>query len=226
MASLALATGSLILGTGISLAGQRAAQESTVAGAEAQIEIEDMNRAFQKNLFEGQIERQQPFIDAGNIALPDLVKAIQNKGDASSLPSATLRRDIVGEFLGEQSPDFIREQAFGDIDASETEINKGRLSNLVNVGLGAVSGEAQTGANLAANLENSFIKEGNIQGQSLQDQAIARQNQGATVLRSLSTLPQLYAATAGRGNRLPDFDTPSGFGTYNSGTGFRSAFER
>lgn len=194
MAAIAAVTIPVVIGTGVTVYGQRAAQKTTEIGAEAQAEVEEQGREFNQAIFDVQKDRQQPFVDVGNLALPDYLSAIKNEGDASNLPSAGIRRGIVGDFLGEQAPEFIKQNAFGDINAEETEINKARLQNLVNLGVGGVGGIAKTGANLASNLGSSFLNESDIKSQSLQDSAIARQNQQATILRSLSSIPALAVA--------------------------------
>lgn len=191
-----------------SLYQQKAASKTQVAGAEAEAAVEDMNLEFQQDLFEGQIERQTPYLEAGNVALPELVKAIQNRGDASQLPTTQIKRDIVGEFLGEQAPDFVTEKAYGDIDATEAELNKDRLSNLVNVALGSTGSTAESGANLASNIGSSLINTANIESQSLADQAANRSNMVATGVSAISSLPALVAAYQGRQANSPITTTP------------------
>lgn len=193
MASLAGVIGGVV----IQGAGQEKASQTTQAGVETQADIEGLNREFQSDLFDKQIERQQPFVDVGNLALPEFINAIHNQGDASGLPAATLRRDIVGEFLGEQAPEFVRENAFADINAVETEANKGRLSDLVNIGLGGAGNVARTGTGLTTNISNSIAGEGNLIAQGLQDQAASRQNISENTVNQLSALPALIAASRG-----------------------------
>lgn len=185
------------LGIGAQAGAGRAAQKTSVAGAEAQAEIEGLRRDAAQKEFERQIGRQQPYLDVGGKALPEFISAISNKGDASDLPATQIQGDLIAEFLGDEAPDFIKERAMTNLGAVEAERNKGRLADLVSVGLGGAMSSAGSGVDLGTTLSRSLAQEGDVRGQALQDSATARQNTINQVVGSLSGLPAFIAANRG-----------------------------
>lgn len=183
----------LIAQAGAGAAAGETERASTVEGARAQANIEKMSRDFAKERFEKDLERQEPFLEAGREALPELVAAIQNQSDVTNLPGFTTQQAVRNEFLGE-TPAFIKERADQALEAFEGEKNKGRLLDLVNIGLGSAGSAGQTRVNLGSQVGRSLGQVGNIQAQALQDAAVQRQNTINQLGESLSGLPAYYAA--------------------------------
>ncbi len=207
---LALAALPTILGIGAQAGAGRAAQKTSVAGAEAQAEIEGLQREAATKEFDRQISRQQPFLDVGGQALPEFISAISNKGDAAGLPATQIQGDLIAEFLGDEAPAFIKERAMTNLGAVEAERNKGRLADLVSVGLGGAMSSAGSGVDLGTTLSRSLATEGNIRGSALQDSATARQNTINQAVGQLSGLPAFIAASRGpKFQTVPDV-IPSG----------------
>jgi hypothetical protein len=179
-------------------AGQAAASATTEAGAESQARIEQRKRDATTREFNRQVARQQPYIDAGKMALPEFIEAISNRGtDVSNLPGTRIQSDIINEFLGENAPDFVKEDAMLDLNASEFEKRKGRLADLLNIGVGGQASAAGSRMNLATGGGRSLGAEGNIRGQSLADMAAGRQNMANIGVSGASSIPVIAAARRG-----------------------------
>lgn len=199
MAELAipLAVGTQIGGGLLAAEGREAAGETQVRSAREQAEIEALLREFQERQFGKQIERQAPFVAAGEAALPDLVSAISNRPTTETLPAERIQAEQIMEFLGPQAPSFVTEEALGDLSAIEAERNKARLSDLVNIGLGGVGSGASSRLNLGAGVGGTIARTGDITAQSLQQQAINRQNLQNELFAGLTGLPALVASAGG-----------------------------
>jgi|GEM_PF-4864376 hypothetical protein len=199
MASLAIGLGTSIIGGVISSRGQKSAAQAQQAGQQEgiaeQARIEQANREFQQRQFDKQIERQQPFVDVGEMALAQLPAAISNRGDASQLPATQIQAGLISDFLGPNAPGFVQENALENLNAIEAERNKGRLSDLVNIGLGGVGSTAGSRLNLGTTLGQSLATSGLREGlgtqQSLQQAAVNRQNRQNQIIGGLSGLPSL-----------------------------------
>jgi hypothetical protein len=199
MASLVVGLGSI----GAGAVGQQQAQAGSIEGAKTQAGIERLGRAASKEEFDKQIVRQQPFIDVGTRAIDPLTQAISNRGDVSGLPATQIQSDLISDFLGPQAPGFVTEDVLANLEATELERNKGRLSDLVNIGLGGVGSSAGSRINLGTTLGSSLLGSGNLAGQSLQDAAIGRQNTANQLTTSLGGLPAFIA-----GQRQPQPNNP------------------
>jgi len=191
MASLAIGLGTAIIGGIISSKGQSDAEEEQERGTQEQIRIEGLSREASEKEFKKQIARQKPFVDVGTKALPEFIKAISNRGNVSKLPATRIQKGLISDFLGENVPEFIRERSLDDLNAIEFEKNKGRLSDLINVGLGGVGSTAGANVNLGTTLGNSFATSGNIQAQSLIDSAASRENRQNQLIQGIAGLPAL-----------------------------------
>jgi hypothetical protein len=186
------------------------AAETSRAGAASQAAIEARNRAFQRKQFEEATERQQPFVDVGQLALPHLVSAVNNLNSVGNLPGARFQKTIVSDFLGENAPEFVKNRAFGEITALEGERQKQRLADLVNIGVGGTAGQAGAGVNLGSTLAQSLGTSGNIQAGALQDAAVHRANRQNQLIQGLAGLPALAAASGGFNTQASPL-TPSVF---------------
>lgn len=216
---LALAAAPTLAGLYTQYAGGEAARATTEAGARSQAEIESLRRDAAQKEFERQIARQQPFLDVGGEALPELVSAISNRGgDVTGLPATQIQGDLIAEFLGEEAPAFIKERAMTNLGAVEAERRKGRLADLVSAGLGGALSTAGSGVDLGSTLSRSLAREGGIRGQALQESATARQNLINQAVGQLSGLPAFIAgargpAPTGTAGVVPGFRTIEDQGT-------------
>jgi hypothetical protein len=195
MASLAIGIGLTVAGAALSAKGQQEETESQVQGIETQAQIEALGREASQEEFEAQIERQAPFLQAGEQALSPLIQAISNRGtDVSNLPGVAFQQEQILNFLGDQAPDFISDKAITNLEAIEFEQNKGRLSDLVNIGLGSLGTSAGARVNLGTTVGQSLGAESGLKGLALQTAATGRQNRINTLATGLSGIPALIAA--------------------------------
>ena len=93
-------------------------------------------------MFGEQIQRQQPFLEVGRQALPELVESISGRGEVSQLPATRIQGSLIEEFLGD-APGQVRQDALANLEAVEQQRNVGRLQDLVNIGLGGVGRKQQ-----------------------------------------------------------------------------------
>lgn len=189
-----LAIGSLGLGLLSGIGGQQQAQAATEEGAVAQARIEALKREALQEQFEKQIARQEPFLEVGVEALPQLTEAISGRGDVSGLPATQIQGDLIAEFLGDEAPDFIKDRAMTNLEAVELERQKGRLADLVSAGAGGAVSATGSRVDLGTTLGRSSSNLGALQGQALQQQAIQRQNLINQTVGQLAGLPALFAA--------------------------------
>ncbi len=213
-ADIALELGTSLLGGYIDYKGQKDAAESQQQGTAEQIRIEGLNRQFQKEEFDKQIARQQPFVDVGNLALPQFIEALSNRPSAAGLPATQIQGGMISDFLGSQAPGFVKERSLANLGAIEAEKNKGRLSDLINIGLGGVGSSAGTGVNLGTTLGQSLMTSGNLQAQGLQAAAANRENRQNQLFQGLSGLPAL-AYTAYKNQPQGNVYTGAGRGFTN-----------
>lgn len=196
MAELAIGLGTSIIGGVIQQRGESRAAEAEEAGVRQQLETEALNREFQRRQFERQLERQQPFLEAGTLALPEFIQAIQNRPvtDVAGLPATGIQAGLITEALGPQAPAFVTEGALADLSAIEAERQKGRLADLVNIGLGGVGSAAGSRVNLGTTLGSSLAGSGALQAQGLQQAAASRENRRNQLIQGLAGLPAVVAA--------------------------------
>jgi len=200
------------------VAGQASGQAGAAATSEAtalsQARIEEQKRLANQREFDRQITAQQPYLDVGEMALPDFIEAISNRGDVSGLPSTQIQSDIITDFVGDQSPDYVTDRALTNLEAVEAERNKARLADLISIGTGAQGTAAGSRVNLGTTLGSSIGAEGNIRGQSLADLAKSRQNISNIFAGGVSSIPVLQEAqrggNTGIGNPLITSQNPLG----------------
>lgn len=217
LATLAIPT---ILGIGVQAASAEGARAATEEGARGQARIEALKREALQKQFEQQIERQQPFLEAGVKALPQLTEAISGRGDVSALPATRIQGDLIAEFLGDEAPDFIKNRAATNLEAVELERQKGRLADLVSAGAGGAVSATGSRVDLGTTLGRSASNLGSLQGQSLQQQAIQRQNLINQTVGQLAGLPALYAASQGPSQDF-QITTPSTISGFEGGGGLQ-----
>jgi hypothetical protein len=179
---------------GASAFGQKESDKASIEGARTQARIEEISRQAGEDEFQKQMARQQPFIDVGTRALPMFQRAISNRGDASGLPTTAIQQDFVSDFIGSNAPEFIRQGAMKDINAMESEQQKRRLSDLVNIALGGSASQAVAGVNLASMAGQSQQRQGLSLADALQQSAISRQNMANQAVTEISGIPAYIAS--------------------------------
>jgi len=170
--------------------------DTRLQGARDQAAIEEKNRGVQRKTFEGQIERQQPFVDTGVRALSPFIESISNRGE-TGLPAEQIQARQISEFLGDQAPSFVKNDALANLEAVELEKNKGRLSNLIDIGLGGIGATGQSGQQLGANVGQSLAQSGNINAGILTQGAVDRQNRFNRILEGVSSIPGAVTTATG-----------------------------
>jgi hypothetical protein len=138
-------------GMGMQAAGAEQARESTVEGAQAQADIERLNREFQKKLFDEEMARLQPRLDTATQQGLQLMQQYEQAGqiDQSQMP-------LYGMQL-QAGQDLLREQGM-DSPYAMGRFATGQAGSLLNVGNVLAQGQQQAG-----NIRNSMY--GNLAGQ-------------------------------------------------------------
>lgn len=198
---------------GVSAAGSETASASTVAGAETKAEQTRLGQVFQTKQFEKAIERQQPFLQAGQEASPLLTLAIRNELETSNLPATEIRKGLVSAGI-EEAPEFVKERVGRGIEATEAESQKSRLLDLVKIGLGAAGSVTGARAGLGVETAESLGKIGRIGAGALQSAATQRQNTITTAAERFGGLPAFLASQRKRTGGQP---LVSGFAESNTG---------
>jgi hypothetical protein len=187
---------------GAQAAGAEAARAGTIEGARAQAEQERLAREFQEEQFQKAIERQQPFLEAGQEASPLLTMAIRNELESSRMPAADIRKAQLAAGL-EGAPEFVTERAGRGIEAIEAENQKARLLELVQTGLGAAGAVSGERAQLGSLQALSGARIGNIGAGALQQAAAQRQGTVNQAVSAFGGLPAFIAAQRRRGTGQP-----------------------
>jgi hypothetical protein len=193
-----IAAGAGMLAQGI---GGNQAAESTVTGARTQADIERMNRDFQRQLFDAEMERLQPRYQAGTQrGLPLLGQYLsQGRVDQSQMPLYQMQRGRGLQGLQDEGMDnpFTRSYFTEGLDAAENEAGYSRLGDLLQIALGA-SGSAGAGAqNFASGLSTSFMNQGN---------ALSRGQAGGDAIRG-----SMYGNLAGQASGIPAYLSQSNY---------------
>lgn len=173
---------------GANAAGQGAAAASTIAGAKAQANIEAMNRAAQKRRFDKDIERQEPFFQAGEDAIPLYQQAVEGTLDVTQSPMYKMQAQMIGDEL-QDAPEFVREEAMRGLGVREGEASKGRLLGLQQIGLGMSQSAGSAALNFGTAMSNSLMKGGGALAQGQLTSGMQQQNAWMGAMESLSGLP-------------------------------------
>lgn len=208
------AIASIITSIGGSAAAGEAGRASTIAGAESQVRQERLGREFQVEQFEKALERQQPFLEAGQEASPLLAMAIRNELETSNLPAVEIQKGLVAAGLGGEAPAFVTERAGRGIEAIEAENQKSRLLDLVVTGLGAAESASGTRGRIGLSEAISQSRIGNIGAGALQSAATQRQNIATQATERIGGLPAFLASQRRRTGGQP---LTTGFAQTNQG---------
>lgn len=174
--------------------GQQQATEGGIEGAKSSARIQQMNREYQKNVFEKNIEMQKPFYEAGLEAIEPFSEAIAGRGDAMKGGLAQMQKDMIEKDTGSMS-DYVKNLSMGRLEAEEGEKYKGRLMDLQQIGLGASGSAGKSAINLGTSLAKSYAGEGLTNLQSSMNKQTSLSNMWTQTMDQLSGLPAYYAAS-------------------------------
>lgn len=192
----------MAISAGTSYAGQKAQNEATLAGAETSANIDAMNREFQKKVFYENMAMQKPFYEAGKSAIPLYDRAINNDLNPMESGMANIQERLLTDntkgFSG-----YVKDLALGRLKAEEGEKQKGRLMDLMKIGLGASGSAGSSAVNLGGALANSYMSSGNTLANATMGNALNTQSMWNRTIDSLAGLP---AYMASRKNNDDGFD--------------------
>ncbi len=160
-----VALAGLALSAASSSAGSAAAAASSIEGAQASADIEAMNRNYQRSSFEKELALQKPFYEAGKAALPLYEAAIKNTLDVTKLPLYQMQKGMIENSYGENTPQYIKDNALKTLGAQEGELAKTRLADIQQIGLGQAGSAGQSSVNFGSAFANSISREGSAQAQ-------------------------------------------------------------
>ena len=176
-------------------AGQEAGAASTVEGAKAQAEIEAMNRAYQRKVFEEQKAMHQPYYEAGLEAQPVLEQfRTQGRADLSQNPLYQMQQSRMAEGLdmaGGVRPGS-REYAQNVMAASSQEPAYQRALDLQRVGWGQAGQAGMQATNLGGALAQSYQTGANAMMRGTGQAAQQRQGLYGDVAGQVGSMPAYY----------------------------------
>ena len=181
--------------------GGAAAGNIAQSGIESAIDTNRRGQTFAESLLERSIDRQAPFIEAGQAALPLTVLAREGGGEFRDRPIFQQREEsglaaLLGSIQGDDLSGFAADRFSTGLDVSEEAQNKARLNDLLNIGLGASGQAGQTGQRIAGAATTGALQRGNLGASGAQTSFEQRQNILNQQLEGLSGLPSFFAATA------------------------------
>jgi len=179
---------------GMGVAGQYQQNKAIGEGAASTAKIEDMNRAFQEQVFKRNMELQKPFYEAGKAAIEPYAEAIKNKRDPMLSGLAQFQKGQLEKSLS-GAPEYIKKMALDRLSAEEGERSKSRLLDLQRIGLGASGSAGQSAVNLGGALAQSYGVSGAANANSIMEQNRVRQNMWGQTLDTLSGLPAYLRST-------------------------------
>lgn len=201
----------MLASMGAGAAGSAEGRTATVDGAKSQAKIETIKREYMTKMFNEDIERLQPFYEAGKSAGVMYGDAIKNKLDPTKTGTYNQIDKMIGSDL-EGAPEYVREEAFERLGAMEQQKQKSRLMDIQQIGLGSAGSAGTAGLNLGNTLAQSYGLSGNVMAQGMQSGANQRQSMWNNAATQLGGMPSYFGS--GNGNQQP---TNSGMG-YQGGT--------
>ncbi|MCP3924491.1 MAG: hypothetical protein GY714_18110 [Desulfobacterales bacterium] len=201
----------MIASTGSGIAGQKAAQDAAISGAESSARIEQMNREYQQKVFDKNIEAQKPFYEAGKTAIDPYARAVRGEGNAMSSGLAQMQKGLLAKDTASMS-DYVKNLTSGRLEAEEGEKYKGRLLDLQQIGLGVSGSAGRTASNLGTSLAQSYAREGQTELAARMGEQTALSNMWTQTMDTLSGLPAYYEASKGQqsSRQKPDYGYGSG----------------
>jgi hypothetical protein len=190
-----------LLGMGAQAAGGAQAASSTKEGARTQAGIEAMNRRFQEDLFKEEMGRLQPRHQMGTERVLPLLGDYLNRGqiDLNNMPLYQAQRGWGTSALQGQGMNdpFTMNRFNQGLTATENEASYGRLSDALQLAMGASAAAGQGSQNYASGLASSFLNEGN---------ALAGGRAGAARTRQ-----GMYGNLAGQASSIPAYMSQSNY---------------
>ena len=173
-------------------AGSEANNAATVEGAQTQADIEAMNRAYQRKLFDEQQANQQPYYQAGYDANP-LLNQFRTQGgiDLSNNPLFQMQQRLGSEGLqmaGQTRPGT--QEYFNAMNnaTSQTPAYQ-RLLDLQKVGLGSADTAGSYANNQGNALASSYMTGGNAMASGAINSGHQRQSLYSNLAGGAANLP-------------------------------------
>lgn len=165
---------------GANALGAENARAATIQGAETAADIQRMGTKFAQRLFNESLAREQPFIQAGQRALPLAELAASGKGNFRSTPVYQNRQSTglsaLGGLADSQVSPFAAKRFNQMLDATEEAMNLSRLNDLISIGLGSSGTAGQQGTAAANEATRAAILGGQMQSGAAQTAFEQRQN--------------------------------------------------
>lgn len=187
-----------------STAGTAAAQASSIEGAQASSDIEALNRSVQRSNFEKELARQKPFYETGKAAIPLYEAAMKNTLDVTKLPLYQMQKGMIESSFGEDTPQYIKDNAFRSLEAQEGELAKTRLADIQQIGLGQAGSAGQSTVNLGTALTSSITRGSNQLAQgTLKSNQAGQSMWDNTIDTGLSFAPYLASVNRNKEDTTP-----------------------
>jgi len=180
----------MVASFGFQYAGMKAGTQGIVTGAESQAKIEKMSRDYQNRVFKEGYKQQEPFMKAGVEALPLYQRAVS--GDAQETGIGAMERRMVEKETSSMS-DHVRNVTAQKMEAEGAEKTKGRLMDIMQIGLGQSGAAGRSAINLGSSLAGSLQRGGSALASATMAGNIGRQNMYMGALEQLSGLPAYMA---------------------------------
>lgn len=182
-----------IAGMASQAAGGAQAAAATVEGAQTQADIEAMNREFQEELFNKELERNRPRYEAGlEKGLPQFKNILKTgRVDLEKMPAYRAQRKMGENALsrfGADSP-FARNRLSERLGVAENEATKARLNDLLQLSLGASGSAGQGAANFANAASTGYANIGNVLAGGNQQAAQQRQSTYGNLAGQIGSIP-------------------------------------
>lgn len=187
------------VGIGSQAVGAGEARKATEAGAREALASSRKGREFAQELLDESIALQQPFIEAGQGALPLAELAARFEGDFRGTPAFAAREEqgmtaLLNAIQGDELSGFASDRFGGRLDASEQGMNRARLNDLIAIGLGSSGSAGQQSGTLADLATRSAIQGGSLAGTGAQTAFEQRQNAINQAASEFSGLPAFLAS--------------------------------
>lgn len=190
----------MVASMGFQWAGAMAQTQGMVTGSKSQAKIEKISRDYQTKVFQEGYKKQLPFMQAGKEAIPLYQKALG--GEAEETGIGAMGRGLVEQETSSMS-DYVKGLASKRLEAAAPEKTKGRLMDIMQIGLGQSGSAGQSAINLGANLARSQQTGGAALAQATMAQNIGRQNMYMGAVEQLSGLPAYMAMRPGGSTQAP-----------------------
>lgn len=186
---------------GAEAVGSQQAADARIEGSQTSAEIQQLNRDFQESLFQDQMARLEPRHDVAATRGLEMMEQYADTGemDLESSPYYRMQRDagISGlEGAGYGDNPYAEQQFMDALGAAETDAGYARLSDLMQIGMGASSSAGAGAQNFATQMGQSYGQTG---------AALAGGQMGAGQIRN-----SMYSNLAGQASSIPAYYSYTG----------------